>query len=86
MLNGSKPILQEVGPFVYKSETVKESIKWHDDNTMSYRPRSVCELCGQGLKIEMENFPILGFLFRLIMIFQIFSFLIYSTVKFEILE
>ena len=39
VLNGAKPILQEVGPFVYKSETFKENIKWHDDNTMSYRPR-----------------------------------------------
>ena len=41
VLNGSKPILQEVGPFVYQSMTDKgDNVVWHDnDNTMTYRPR-----------------------------------------------
>ena len=39
---GKKPILEEVGPFVYKSVTVKDSddnVNWWGDGTLTYRPR-----------------------------------------------
>ena len=40
---GGKPILQEVGPFVYKAVTVKDSrdnLVFNDDGeTLTYRPR-----------------------------------------------
>ena len=41
---GKKPILEEVGPFVYKSTTVKDSdnnVKFWEDATLTYRPRKV---------------------------------------------
>ncbi len=58
VLNGAKPILQEVGPFVYKSETFKENIKWHDDNTMSYRPRWVCKKSVVAIELLISYFRI----------------------------
>ena len=46
---GRKPIVEEVGPFVYKAVTVKDSVdhgtakinlKYEDDgDTLTYRPR-----------------------------------------------
>lgn len=43
VVNGEKPILQEVGPFVYKSVTVKDSrdnlVFNEDGETLTYRPR-----------------------------------------------
>ena len=40
---GMKPIVKEVGPFVYKAVTVKDSrdnLKFNDDSeTLTYRPR-----------------------------------------------
>ena len=40
---GMKPIVKEVGPFVYKAVTVKDSrdnLKFNDDGeTLTYRPR-----------------------------------------------
>jgi len=45
ILNAGKPIVEEVGPYVYKSVTVKDSddnMKWHEtDGTLTYRPRKV---------------------------------------------
>lgn len=45
ILSGSKPIVEEKGPYVYKSITVKDSddnMQWHDsDGTLTYRPRKV---------------------------------------------
>ena len=48
-MQGRKPILREVGPFIYKAVTVKDSvdlgtenknIKFNDDGeTLTYRPR-----------------------------------------------
>lgn len=49
VMQGRKPILREVGPFIYKAVTVKDSvdlgtenknIKFNDDGeTLTYRPR-----------------------------------------------
>ena len=49
VLHGEKPVLQEVGPFIYKAVTVKDSVdqetrKEHleynqDGETLTYRPR-----------------------------------------------
>jgi len=43
VVQGMKPILQEVGPFVYKAVTVKDSrdniVMNDDDETLTYRPR-----------------------------------------------
>ena len=46
---GSKPILEEVGPFVYKTINIKDSLDQHtgrsslifneDSSTLTYRPR-----------------------------------------------
>ena len=40
---GMKPILQEVGPFVYKSVTIKDSrdnlVFNEDGETLTYKPR-----------------------------------------------
>ena len=44
VLNGKKPILEEVGPFVYKSVTLKDSdgnIKFWPDGTLTYRQRKL---------------------------------------------
>ena len=41
IFSAEKPIVEEVGPYVYKSVTVKDSddnMKWHDsDGTLTYR-------------------------------------------------
>ena len=49
VVEGRKPILEEVGPFVYKAVTIKDSVnltdgnvnlKYNDDGeTLTYRPR-----------------------------------------------
>ena len=51
VVEGRKPILEEVGPFVYKAVTIKDSVnltdgnvnlKYNDDGeTLTYRPRLV---------------------------------------------
>ena len=44
VLAGKKPILEEVGPFVYKSTTLKDSdnnVRFWEDATLTYRPRKV---------------------------------------------
>ena len=41
---GGKPKLEEVGPFVYKSKTIKDSddnIRFYKDDTLTYRPRKI---------------------------------------------
>ena len=41
---GKKPIVKEVGPFVYKSKTLKDAddnVKWWGDATLTYRPRKL---------------------------------------------
>ena len=72
VLRGAKPVLQEVGPYVYKSTTVKDSddnVVWHDDEdaTMTYRPRKVYvfepKLTGAGLDpftdvVTVPNIPL----------------------------
>ena len=50
-MRGKKPVLKEIGPFVYKAVTVKDSIdkdtgkenlEYNDDGeTLTYRPRLV---------------------------------------------
>ena len=70
VLEGKKPILQEVGPFVYKSTTVKDSdnnVKFWSDATLTYRPRKVyqfvpeksCETCKNPdeTMITVPNIP-----------------------------
>ena len=70
VLRGAKPIVEERGPYVYKSTTVKDSddnIAWNDDGTMTYRPRKVYvyepSLSGEGLDpfndfIVVPNIPL----------------------------
>ena len=45
ILSGKKPKVEERGPYVYKSVTVRDSdnnMQWHDtDGTLTYRPRKV---------------------------------------------
>ena len=44
VMAGKKPILEEVGPFVYKSVTLKDSddnIKFWPDGTLTYRQRKL---------------------------------------------
>lgn len=44
VLRGGKPKLEEVGPFVYKSKTIKDSddnIRFYKDDTLTYRPRKI---------------------------------------------
>ncbi len=44
VLAGKEPVVEEVGPFVYKSTTLKDSddnVQWKDDGTLIYRPRKV---------------------------------------------
>ena len=45
ILQGGKPEVQEVGPYVYELKTIKDSddsLRWHDsDDTITYRPRKV---------------------------------------------
>ena len=51
VMRGKKPVLKEIGPFVYKAVTVKDSIdkdtgkenlEYNDDGeTLTYRPRLV---------------------------------------------
>ena len=70
VLEGKKPILKEVGPFVYKSTTVKDSdnnVKFWSDATLTYRPRKVyqfvpeksCETCKNPdeTMITVPNIP-----------------------------
>ena len=42
---GAKPVLEEKGPYVYKSVTIKDSdnnMEWHgEDGTLTYRPRKI---------------------------------------------
>jgi len=70
ILNAKKPILEEKGPYVYKSVTVKDSdnnMEWHDsDGTLTYRPRKVytydpeksCEGCDPDKDIlTLPNIP-----------------------------
>ena len=43
-ITGGKPKLQEIGPFVYKSKTMKDSdnnVNWWGDGTLTYRPRKL---------------------------------------------
>ena len=70
VLEGKKPILKEVGPFVYKSTTVKDSdnnVKFWSDATLTYRPRKVyqfvpeksCDTCKNPSEymITVPNIP-----------------------------
>ena len=44
VLAGKKPMLEEKGPYVYDSVTVKDSddnMIWHEDGTLEYRPRKI---------------------------------------------
>ena len=44
VLAGKKPMLEERGPYVYDSITVKDSddnMIWHEDGTLEYRPRKI---------------------------------------------
>ncbi len=45
VLMGAKPVLEEKGPYVYKSVTIKDSdnnMEWHgEDGTLTYRPRKI---------------------------------------------
>ncbi|CAG0887642.1 unnamed protein product [Darwinula stevensoni] len=40
MANGSMPILQEVGPYVYRQTLEKYVVSWHNNNTLTYQPGS----------------------------------------------
>ena len=70
VLAGKKPILEEKGPYVYRSTTVKDSndnIVRHDDGTFTYRPRKLYHyepsLSGPGLDpfkdyVTVPNIPL----------------------------
>ncbi len=71
ILRGNKPIVEERGPYVYKSVTVKDSddnMVWNDDDgTLTYRPRKFYtyepSLSGEGLDpkkdmIMVPNIPL----------------------------
>ncbi|XP_022654689.1 lysosome membrane protein 2-like isoform X2 [Varroa destructor] len=36
---GEKPVLEEVGPYTWRSEWVKEAVEWHANGTLQYRER-----------------------------------------------
>ena len=52
--SGSKPIVEEKGPYVYKSITVKDSddnMQWHDsDGTLTYRYQLLISTISRMLK------------------------------------
>ena len=37
----SKPQLQEIGPYTYSQQWIKQNITWHENGTISYRTRKV---------------------------------------------
>lgn len=41
VLNGSKPKLQEIGPFVYNYVQLRSDFQWHPDDTLTYRQHTV---------------------------------------------
>ena len=67
VLNGAKPKLQEVGPFIYKSTTLKDSddnVQFWGDGTLTYRPRKVYTLVPEksvgnpdDMMITVPNIP-----------------------------
>ena len=70
VLNAKKPLVEERGPYVYKSVTIKNSddnMEWHpSDGTLTYRPRKVytydpeksCEGCDPDKDIlTFPNIP-----------------------------
>uniref|UniRef100_A0A1A9W4M7 Scavenger receptor class B member 1 n=1 Tax=Glossina brevipalpis TaxID=37001 RepID=A0A1A9W4M7_9MUSC len=55
-LNGEKPRLQEVGPFVYREDMQKVNVKFHDNFTVSYQHKKILEFVPE-LSID-NNTPI----------------------------
>jgi hypothetical protein len=71
VLRGAKPVVMEKGPYVYRSDTDKDSdssLEWDDsDGTITYRPRKIYtyapELSGPGLDpyndyLTVPNIPL----------------------------
>jgi hypothetical protein len=70
VFNGiSKPKLQEVGPYTYHQEWIKQNISWHNNGTISFKTRKVftfiphlsCAKCRDTLdNITTLNVPVLS--------------------------
>lgn len=54
---GAKPLLEEIGPFVYKEHRLKENITHNDNYTISYKQRRIFEFIPE-LSAYNESFPI----------------------------
>lgn len=63
-LNGEKPRLVEVGPFVYREDMEKVNIKFHDNYTVSYQHKKILQFVPElsvdkNLRIITPNIPLL---------------------------
>ncbi|XP_046980078.1 scavenger receptor class B member 1 [Schistocerca americana] len=62
--NGEKPILVEVGPFVYREDMEKVNIKFHDNGTVTYQHNKILQFvpeisADKNLKLTVPNIPLL---------------------------
>ncbi|KAI8115516.1 Scavenger receptor class B member 1 [Lucilia cuprina] len=63
-LQGEKPKLQEVGPFVYREDMQKVNVKFHDNFTVSYQHKKILEFVPElsidkNTQIITPNIPLL---------------------------
>ncbi|KAE8736895.1 hypothetical protein FOCC_FOCC017649 [Frankliniella occidentalis] len=64
LLNGEKPRLQEIGPFVYREDMEKVNIAFHDNGTVTFQHRKILRFVPEmsvdrNTKIVLPNIPLL---------------------------
>jgi len=71
-LEGEKPILNEVGPYVYKEKFVRDDLKWLSDGRVSYVPKRIYKFFPKASrpnrqidKITTVNIPMITALHQL---------------------
>ncbi|KAG5678168.1 hypothetical protein PVAND_007861 [Polypedilum vanderplanki] len=63
-LNGEKPKLVELGPFVYREDMEKVNIHFHDNHTVSYQHKKILQFVPElsvdgNMRITTPNIPLL---------------------------
>ncbi|XP_055321325.1 scavenger receptor class B member 1 [Sitodiplosis mosellana] len=63
-LNGEKPKLVEIGPFVYREDMEKVNIKFHDNYTVTYQHKKILQFVPElsidrNLRVMTPNIPLL---------------------------